>query len=265
MSESTGWDSHVHVFDATAPTLPGHYAPSTRTLAEIETTAAAHGIRHLVLVQPSVYGSDNRLLLQALQEEPGRHRGVVVLPDPVSDAELDALHASGVRGVRFNCVSPVRPAVDPATALQALAHRLRQRGWHVQWYVRSSDLAALVPLQAATGLVFVLDHLAGIAAGTPPQSEAWSHLQALAAAGAWVKLSGWYRLNAALPFDSLHDHIRRIATLFVDRMVWGSDWPHTSWPAHVPLPYAATWAPVVGALGEAAAQRLHESARRLYA
>jgi predicted TIM-barrel fold metal-dependent hydrolase len=246
----------VHVFDASAPALPGHYGPATRTLAEIEATATTQDVGHLVLVQPSVYGSDHRVLLRALAAAPGRHRGVAVVDAGVGDAELDTLHRAGVRGVRFNRVSPLGQQGDPAPLLRALAPRLRDRGWHLQWYVPAAELALLPPLQAESGLVFVLDHLAGIAQELPADDPAWPALAQLAAGGAWVKLSGWYRLGSALPYAGLQAHIARVAALFGDRMVWGSDWPHTG-QADAP-PYAATWAPVAAALPDALAEHVRK-------
>lgn len=260
MSSSTsGWDCHVHVFDAAAPVLAGHYRPATRTLAEIEARAAAEGVTRLVLVQPSVYGCDNALLLRALQAGAGRHRGVAVVDAEASEAEFDVLHAAGVRGIRFNQVSPVGSPQSPAEVLRRLAPRLRERGWHVQWYVRRSDLPALLPLQRETGLVFVLDHLAGIEAGTATHDPAWGALAALADGGAWVKLSGWYRLNSSAPFDTMHAPLERVATLFGNAVVWGSDWPHTSLEPGTDLPYPATWLPVRAVLpgAQADAVRLH--------
>ena len=225
----SGWDCHVHVFDAAAPVHAGsHYLPQTRDLAEIEAIAAAQGVGRLVLVQPSVYGTDHRVMLRALCAEPGRHRGVAVLAADVTDAELDTLHAAGVRGVRINHVSPVGARGDAAALLRALAPRLRARGWHVQWYVPPEQLPQLPALQDEAGLPFVLDHLAGMGLGVADdKSTCWSALQALAAGGAWVKLSGWYRLQAARPYDALHTRIARVAALFGTRCVWGSDWPHT--------------------------------------
>ncbi|MBT9500858.1 MAG: amidohydrolase family protein [Burkholderiaceae bacterium] len=256
-----GWDCHVHVFDAAAPVLAGHYRPQTRTLAEIEVRAAAEGVSRLVLVQPSVYGCDNALLLRALQAGAGRHRGVAVVDADLAEAQLDALHAAGVRGIRFNQVSPVGSSQSPAEALQRLAPRLLERGWHVQWYVRRGDLPALLPLQRETGLVFVLDHLAGIEAGTAAGDPAWDSLAALADGGAWVKLSGWYRLGANPPlFDAMHVPLARVAGLFGGRMVWGSDWPHTSLDPAADLPYAATWRPVPAVLTAA----LADAVRREY-
>lgn len=261
-----GWDCHVHVFNAAAPVRPGHYRPGHRPLAEIEQRAGALGVGHLVLVQPSVYGTDNTVMLQALQAAPGRHRGVAVVDAHISGRELDRLHAAGVRGVRFNLVSPAGHAGDVAADLLRLAPGLRERGWHVQWYVHAQTLPRLVGWQAQTGLCFVLDHLAGLSAGLPEDHPAWSAAQALAEGGAWVKLSGWYRLGASAPYTALQPHIGRVAGWFGTRMVWGSDWPHTSFSAEQMPPYAATLAPPREALG---AERLHAVlhgwARQLYA
>lgn len=259
-----GWDAHVHVFDAAAPTVPGHYAPAHRPLAAVETLAAGVGASRLVIVQPSVYGGDHAVMLRALAAGGGRHRGVAVLDASVDDATLDALHAAGVRGARFNRVSPVGHAGDAARDHATLAPRLAARGWHVQWYARPSELPAIAALHARGAPVAVLDHLAGLGVGTPPEDPAWDALARLADAGAWVKLSGWYRLGARAPYDALHDTVRRVAARFGDRLVWGSDWPHTSFAPGDEPDYATTLAPVADALGASAARAVLAGAERLY-
>lgn len=253
-----GWDAHVHIFDAAQPVRAGHYVPGTRMLAEVEAIGAPHGIGRFVLVQPSVYGTDNALLLRALQNAPGRHRGVVVLDAGIGDRELDAMHALGVRGARFNLVSPVG---NGAQAVEALAPRLAARGWHAQWYAPSHRLGELVRLQRATGLTFVLDHFAGL---TPRSTRAeWDAAAQLARAGAWIKLSGWYRLDAREPYDQLVPLLRRAGESFGDRMVWGSDWPHTS--LREAPPYASLLQPVRAAFGDAFTDAvLREHPARLY-
>lgn len=261
---SGGWDCHVHVFDAAAPVRDGHYRPAHRPLAQVEAQAALLGVQHLVLVQPSVYGSDNRLLLNALRAEPGRHRGVVVVDDGHTDAELDAMQLAGVRGARLNCVSPVGETIDVAARFSRLAPRLNARGWHLQWYVQPEQLPELAALHAGAGATCVLDHLAGLHVGIGATHKAWPALAALADGGAWLKLSGWYRLGAAEPYDGLMPIVRRLAALFGSRMVWGSDWPHTSFPPDRLPAYASTWAPVASALGGDAAMRLRQRAEDLY-
>lgn len=255
-----GWDCHVHVFEAGAPTRAGHYAPLPAPLAAIEGLAAECGIAHLVLVQPSVYGTDNSVMETALHQSRGRHRGVAVLDADVDDAMLDRLGAAGVRGVRYNLVSPI--GNDPA-GLMSLAPRLRERGWHVQWYAEHAHLPRIAELQAQCGLAFVLDHLAGLRADAPASPASWRALQRLADAGAWVKLSGWYRLGATAPYLELVPTIQRVAAIFGERIVWGSDWPHTSLPATPQSRLPSLLAPVRDALGEAALARALD-ARALY-
>jgi len=256
-----GWDCHVHVFDATHPVQAGHYRPAQHDLADIESVAQAHGVKHLVLVQPSVYGTDNTVLLKALAREPGRHRGVVVIDRDIADAELDRMHALGVRGVRFNLVSPVGNGHE---SLAALAPRLRERGWHVQWYARADQLATIAALHEGTGLTAVLDHLAGMGSTVSIDDPAWTALRALAMQGAWVKLSGWYRLDAPAPYDALRTRILRVAAEMKDRLVWGSDWPHTAFSADALPSYASIWQPVVNALGAIRAAQIRAAGTALY-
>jgi predicted TIM-barrel fold metal-dependent hydrolase len=249
----SGWDCHVHVFEASAEAREGHYKPVDRPLAQIEAVAASQGVHHLVLVQPSVYGADNSVLLRALGVTPGRHRGVVVLDEGVDDRELDAMHARGVRGVRLNLVSPVGERTDPRARFAAIAPRLRRRGWHMQWYVEPAHLPQVAALHRDTGVTCVLDHLAGFGANTAADDPAWEAIRPLAAQGAWLKLSGWYRLDAREPYAEVLPQVRRLVGLFGERIVWGSDWPHTMFAPHAMPGYASTWQPVVEALGEAAA------------
>lgn len=262
-----GWDCHVHVFEASAPLRTGHYAPVDRPLTEVETVARQHGVNHLVLVQPSVYGTDNSLLLRALDVEPGRHRGVVVLDGDVSADELSAMHVRGVRGARLNLVSPVGESerANLAQRFANLAPHLSRQGWHMQWYARAEDLATIATCHRPSDVTCVLDHLAGFDVGIGADHSAWHFISELARHGAWLKLSGWYRLNAQSPYTKLVPQIRRLADLFGDRMVWGSDWPHTMFAPDAAPTYGSTWQPVVEALGEREASALRRRAPGIYA
>jgi len=246
-----GWDCHFHVFDGAAPALDGHYAPRQRTLAMLDEVARPLGVGHYVLVQPSVYGTDNRLMLEALRASGGRHRGVAVIGPQATDRELDAMHAAGVRGVRFNLVSPVG---NSASDWALLAPRLQERGWHAQWYAPAAQLAQIARLHEAHRVTPVLDHLAGMSVAMLHDDAAWDALRALADAGSWIKLSGWYRLNSEAPFEDMAPLIERAVRLFGERCVWGSDWPHT-WFLHPdagrePPAYADLWQPVRAALSQ---------------
>jgi predicted TIM-barrel fold metal-dependent hydrolase len=260
-----GWDCHVHVFDGAAAVAPGHYVQQHRPLAAIEALAQSHGFGHLVLVQPSVYGTDNSVLLNALRAQPGRHRGVVVINASVSDAELADMHSLGVRGVRFNLVSPAGNSGNLAADFAKLAPRLHTLGWHVQWYARPADLPTIAALHLATPVPAVLDHLAGLHANWVIDRAVWQAIDKLAGLGAWVKLSGWYRLQADAPYVLLDRNIARVTNLFEGRMVWGSDWPHTSFAADALPPYSSTLSPVNRVLSEAQKiDALHHAPTRLY-
>jgi predicted TIM-barrel fold metal-dependent hydrolase len=131
--------------------------------------------------------------------------------------------------------------------------------------VRAEQLPQLAEWQRTCDVPFVLDHLAGLHPALPADAPAWDAAAALAARGAWLKLSGWYRLDAQAPYDTLLPAIRRAAALFGSRCVWGSDWPHTSFaPDRLP-PYDSTLHPVRAALGETATRlALAANARDLY-
>jgi predicted TIM-barrel fold metal-dependent hydrolase len=270
---TAAWDCHVHVFDGQTPTLGGHYAPAAATLEDIQTLSASHGLSRLVLVQPSVYGDNPSVMLAALRRSAGQHRGVVVAHTPQAAQRVveqaDTWHALGVRGVRFNCVSPVGAPPD-ATALrpvlrtlQATLQRLR---WHVQWYVQPAQWPLVAALQADMGGVHVLDHVGGLRPGTPLQADRTAALNHLAQGGAWLKLSGWYRLGCAPPYAELTAQIEHMAALFAGRCVWGSDWPHTGTSAAAVGGHAALLAVMHQALQPQVVQHaLREAPWVLYA
>jgi predicted TIM-barrel fold metal-dependent hydrolase len=229
---ATKWDCHLHVFDANSPTLGGHYAPPSASLAQVQALGASAGINRFVLVQPSVYGRDNSLMLRALQGVPGVHRGIAVVDETVSRAELEFMHSVGVRGIRFNRVSPVGKHPDPAATLRQLAPALRTLGWHVQWFVPAHELAGLAALREEVGLPFVLDHVASMHALIGQETSAWLALEELGRSGhCYLKLSAWYRLQATAPYEAMDAVVARLLPWFVSpsqvRLVWGSDWPHT--------------------------------------
>lgn len=216
-------DTHVHVTgDAAAyPLWPGRgYTPHVCTLAQYAELMRALGIERAVLVQPSVYGTDNSALLDALKAGGPAFRGIVVPPPRVDDAALDRMHELGVRGFRLNLVNPAVLSVDDAVAL---AHRVAGRGWHM---VLQIDLArgggdALQALAGRTALPMVIDHF-----GFPPPAGMPREVLAMLEQGrCWIKLSGHYRLD--MEEGALEAIVRAVAAANPERLLWGSDWPHT--------------------------------------
>lgn len=220
-------DTHIHVIgpaDHYPLDARRNYTPVACSLAEYRAVMAACGIARAVLVQPSVYGTDNSQLLDALREGGDAFRGVVVPTADVSDAELEAMHALGVRGIRLNLVNPQVVGVDEVVAL---CERVAERGWHLQVQIRWSDAAqaTLASVAAKVGLPLVIDHM-----GRPPSMQAPRALLDLLASGrGWVKLSAPYRLSAAdaPPYADVLPLVQALVDANPDQVLWASDWPHT--------------------------------------
>ncbi len=221
-------DTHVHVIGPVAsyPLDPQrNYTPVLCTLAMYREVMASCGINRAVLVQPSVYGTDNRQLLDALRDGGAAFRGVVVPRADTSEAELDAMHMLGVRGIRLNLVNPQVVAVE---AVVALCERINERGWHLQVQVRWSGAAelTLAGVAARTRLPLVIDHM-----GRPPTTQAPRALIDLLASGrGWVKLSAPYRLDANDVLPLVHV----LVAANPEQVLWASDWPHTELFAATP-------------------------------
>ena len=196
---------------------------------------AAHGLGRAVVVQPSVYGADNRCTLDAVAALGEDARAVLVLDPEVDDAALAALHARGARGVRLNLHTggPSGATDDPAAALalvRGFAGRLRGSGWHLQVFGNHAVVAGLEPVLPGLGLPLVIDHLGLVGRGAVPLAEAArTVLRLVAEVGAHVKLSAPHR---AVPdpdqAPELAWLVRGLAAAAPERLVWGSDWPHTS-------------------------------------
>lgn len=234
-------DCHFHVYDsARAPAAAPWGAPGPgfdATAEDYRALAVRLGTTRGVLVQPSAYGTDNAPHLDALDAlgGPGRFRLVAVVAADATDAELDALHARGCRGVRVNLA---RPGPLSAADLPALCARLAAReGWHVQ--VHPADEAAFVALGgallAAPGTL-VLDHMAHVAR---PGGAGFDLLRRLLDTGrGWVKLSAPYRASREGPprYADAGAAAAALARHAPGRVVWGSDWPHPNLPPGAAAP-----------------------------
>jgi predicted TIM-barrel fold metal-dependent hydrolase len=236
------WDCHTHVFGdpALRPVVPGSgYVPPPRSWQDLVRTGAPHGIERFVLVQPSVYGTDNSLLLESLGESTGHARGVLVPPDDVTDAQLLAWREQGARGMRFNAVSG---SGNGMRGYAEMAPRLHAAGWHAQFFVAPDILDELRETVRAGGPAVVVDHLGGAADGVDHAQARAALYRLLDTGRVWVKASGFYRYGypQAAWLDHFGELLRELADRYPERVVWASDWPHTWFfnPARgQPVPY----------------------------
>ena len=226
-------DCHVHVFGKAAefPFVEQRgYTPPPAGADELLTLQNALSLSRVVIVQPSVYGTDNSCTLDGMRRlGPGRARGVAVIDVNTTATQLKEMHAAGIRGVRVNLETG--GVSDPAVSrrnLNAALKRVAPLGWHVQVYTRLSVVEAVHDdvMKAAVPVVF--DHFGGAQATGGVDQPGFAALLELVRSGkAYVKISGHYRSSVKAPaFDDVAPLARALIAANPDRVVWGTDWPH---------------------------------------
>lgn len=227
-------DCHVHFFQPHFADPPKAGTP----LARIDSYRAmqAHlGLQRVVVVQANAYGDDNRGVLEALAALGADARGVVVVRPQVADAQLQAMHAQGARGVRFHLLPGGTLGWDD---LDAVVARIRPFGWHVQIQLDGWQLPQHADRLRALPVPVVIDHIGKyLAQGVPqPEDPAFTALQRLLDAGhVWVKLSAPYEMSrsGAPGYDDASRLARTLADSHPERCLWASNWPH---PGRQPAP-----------------------------
>lgn len=225
-------DCHVHVFEPERfPLDPERtYTPGRASLPMLEAHVAALGLDRVVLVQPSVHGTDNSCLLDALARLDGRGRAVAVIdPGATADTQVQALKAAGVSALRVNLESRGETRAEAArSAFKATASRAADHGLAVQIYAALALLPHLADLIEASAAPTILDHFAGAKAVSGLGQPGFAELMHLLAGGkVWVKLSGAYRASSMPGHADLEPIARALIAARPDRLVWASDWPHT--------------------------------------
>ena len=232
-------DAHCHVFgpEAQFPFAPERkYTPCDASKAQLFALRDFLGFERNVIVQATCHGKDNRALIDALESSGGRARGVVTVGADVSDQELEAMHAAGVRGVRFNFLKRL---VDftPREVLAQVAAKIAPLGWHVVVYFEAPDLEELAPFFTSLPTGVVVDHM-----GRPDVTLGVEHpqfrrfLEFMADNEQVVsKVSCPERLSVqGPPYDDVVPYARAIVERFPDRVLWGTDWPHPNMKSHMP-------------------------------
>ncbi len=226
-------DTHAHVFgpgtrhQCIADRL---YTPTDCLLADFRHMLATLGVERAVLVQPSVYGTDNSAMLDALKQAGAKFRGVAVVADDVAETELKRLHAAGVRGVRVNIVDVKdrKPGTLPLAALTRLALKIKPFGWHMEFLLHVDEFPDLDRLLADFPVATVYGHLGYMKTDKGTSNAGFQALLKLMRAGrAWVKLTGPYRISAqTLPHADTDAYAHALLEAAPNQIVWGSDWPH---------------------------------------
>ncbi len=264
-------DAHCHVFGPGARfpyATERRYTPCDAPKTKLWGLRDYLGFDRNVIVQATCHGADNRALVDALLTSQGRARGVATVAASVTDRELAALDAAGVRGVRFNFV---RRLVDttPREVLLQIARRVAPLGWHVVIYFEAAELPELYDFFASLPTTVVVDHM-----GRPdvtrsvdgPEFELFVRLMR-ERPNIWSKVSCPDRLSrsGAPDYADVVPFARRLVETFPDRVLWGTDWPHPNLKSHMPDDGALVdFIPRIAPAAHLQRQLLSDNPARLY-
>src|SRR3982074_487063 len=222
--------THIHGDPAKFPFFAGRvYTPEPASPEEMSALHKALRVDRVVIVTPSVYGTDNSVTLFGMKARGATARGVAVVDDKTAEADLDAMSQAGIRGIRLNLATG--GVNDPSVGrprFQAAVERVRNRNWHVQLFTSLSMISAIKDLVAASAVPVVFDHFGGARAELGPEQPGFVDLVELVRSGkAYVKISGAYRASTLGPdYADAAPLARALIAANSDRIVWGTDWPH---------------------------------------
>lgn len=224
-------DAHCHVFGPgnQFPYAPERkYTPCDAGRDKLVALRDWLGFSRNVVVQATCHGSDNSAMVDALVHSQGKARGVATVTADVTDAELQALHEGGVRGVRFNWV---RRLVDPKpdAYYRQIIDKIAPLGWHIVVYFEAADLADKWDFFTSLPLTVVVDHMGRPDVTKSPEGAEFAQFLALMVRGnVYAKVSGSERLSRSGPpgYDDYVAFAHAVVERFPDRVLWGTDWPH---------------------------------------
>jgi predicted TIM-barrel fold metal-dependent hydrolase len=222
--------THIHGDPAKFPFFEGRvYTPEQASPEEMSALHKALHIECVVIVTPSVYGTDNSATLFGMKARGATARGVAVIDDKTPEGDLDAMNQAGIRGIRLNLATG--GVNDPNVGrprFQAAVERVKARGWHIQLFTSLPMISAIKDLVAASPVPVVFDHFGGAQAALGISQPGFTDLLELVSSGkAYVKISGGYRASRLAPdYADAAPLAQALIAANSDRIVWGTDWPH---------------------------------------
>jgi predicted TIM-barrel fold metal-dependent hydrolase len=204
-------------------------------------------IERVVIVTPSVYGTDNSATLEGIKARGKTARGIAVIDEKTSESDLDAMGKAGIRGIRLNLVNSGQN--DPEMGrrrFRAAVERMQRRGWHIQMFTTLAVISGIKDLVRESPIPVVFDHFAGAQAARGVDQPGFVDVLELVRSGkAYVKISAAYRASSMPPdYADAAPLAKALIGANADRIVWGTDWPHPD-SASVPGRKATDLAPLL--------------------
>lgn len=248
-------DAHAHIFgtepDYAYSSARGYTPPEATLESYLHLHEALGGVDRAVLTQPSVYGTDNSCMLDAVAKMAGKFLAVVAVDTAVTDKELQDLHDRGARGVRVNLVDKGGNPFDGPTAVQKFTERIKDMGWHLEVLIHVHEFENLRATMNAMAVDVSFGHLGYMKTDNGLDHPGFQEfLNLLRDGNCWVKLTGTYRITTMprTPYGDIAPFARALIGANEDRIVWGTDWPHPAVKGIMPndgalLDHLADWAP----------------------
>jgi len=224
-------DAHCHVFGPASRypyAADRSYTPPDAPVDALRRLHAKLGISRAVIVHASCHGTEMDVTLDAIASSGGSYRGVACLEAAVTDAELERLHAGGIRGIRFNFVKHLGGVPD-LNVFHRLVRRVGPLGWHVVLHLDADDIVTQRELLASIDVPFIIDHMGRVKAADGLDQPPFQRLLQLFRENplAWIKICGAERVSAGKrPFRDAVPFAQALIAVDAGRILWGTDWPH---------------------------------------
>jgi predicted TIM-barrel fold metal-dependent hydrolase len=222
--------THIHGDVEKFPFFAGRvYTPEPASPEEMSALHKALQMERVVIVTPSVYGTDNSASQFGMMARGATARGVAVIDDKTPESALDTMHKVGFRGIRLNLTQGgVNDPNVGRTRFSAAVERMKARGWHIQLYTNLAMIAAIKEPVLAAPVPIVFDHFGGAQAALGVEQPGFSDLVDLVKSGkAYVKISAAYRSSRLAPdYQDCVPLAKALIEANADRIIWGTDWPH---------------------------------------
>jgi 2-pyrone-4,6-dicarboxylate lactonase len=225
-------DAHCHVFGPVERFPYARDRTFTPAEAPLEALQSLHrhlGIERAVIVQSACYGADHGALLDALSRGGGSYKGIALIGPATSNADLREFDSAGIRGARLNFLPHLGTAPSRQVIQDSVA-RVERLGWHAQIHVSADGIASHFDLIKNIPVPVMIDHLARVDLSPGQDSIPIRALFTLLDSGnVWIKLSGVDRLSkSGPPYDDAVELAARVIAHAPERVVWGTDFPHTN-------------------------------------